>query len=647
MKFVPKLFKLFFSCVLTVGLCVCQNNFAQQMINPPQELSIEGVPSLPQILGDDFKSSSRRKSSTFIGWTKDKGILGYSNYYEPFFLTSPLNKRVDIELALQEPDKLALQPSTENNFLYTEDNNGDENAQIFRYDLQTRLSSQLTSLPEIEFVNSYIWSVDGSLIYFVNQKKKANTAEIYEINPLTKEKRRLIILKSDTHFLVDVSSEYLLFSQYISNGHTIYFTLNLKTLQITELTKESAYYKEAKFTNDSRGIWWLSDAASNFFNLYYYDLGQKKITKVNKPEINITDFAFSPSEKLLALKVNDSGADSIHIYEVSENQISRELNQPKIEPGVIEKLEWRDDRELAFGFESLKTPSEIRSYNVTNSVIQTWAQGEVTKNIVDQIQDTRLIKWKSFDNREISGFLIAPKQKDLNKKFPIIIDIHGGPKDQYQPYFNSYRIYSVARLQSAIIFPNIRGSSGFGKEFENLDNKEKREDALKDLQALLDWIKTQPDLDANRVIVKGTSYGAFMALALGIKEQNRLKGVIAEVPPVSIKNYINKSVKSLQDIYAFEYGLTTDEELMAKTESLSLLNKPNLDKWKLPVLLTAGQNDVRVPLEDIEKLKNELKARGVPIWYLKAANEGHFWSEYDNNVYLELSKIAFFTKYTN
>lgn len=640
---------IFCQYLLLTFLIFCQTSFAQQeIITPPQTLTVEGVPALPKLFENEFKKSIDWKTSNFLGWQSTNGyVVGYSEYYKPFFIKSPMGERQDFNVFLPEPTGLALQPVIGKSFLYSKDNDGDENTQIFKYDLETKQSTQLTQFPEIEFVNSYLWSGKGDSIYFLNQKKKENLAEIYSLDPQTKEKKKLASLNGDTHFLVGVNSDYLLFSHYLANNHTVYYLLDLKNLQTIQLTKDDAYFTEGQFSRNKQGIWWLSDAGGNFSNLYYYDLAKRTVKKINKSELNISDFAFSPDENLLALKVNESGADIIHIFEVNGNEITREVAQPKLEPGVIEKLSWRNNEELGFGYESVKVPSEIRSYNVKTGALQVWGKGEVNKEIADQLQDTRLIKWKSFDNREISGFLLAPKQSGSGKKLPVLIDIHGGPKSQYQPYFNSYRIYPVAKLQTAIIFPNIRGSSGFGKEFENLDNKEKRIDALKDLQALLDWIKTQPELDANRVIVKGTSYGGFMALALGLKEQNRLKGVIAEVPPVSIKNYIDKSVKSLQDIYAFEYGQTSDEKLMEQTESFSLLAKNNLDNWKIPVLLTAGQNDVRVPLEDIEKLKDLLKSKNIPVWYLKAKNEGHFWSDYQNNIYLELSKIAFFIKYGN
>lgn len=637
--------KVFILVMICSSFAYAQTPVSDKIAAVPETLIVEGIPKLPKAVEDDFRASTQWQSSNFIGWRRDGSLIGYSLYYQPFFMQSPLGEKQVIETVFPDPSVLALQPVNEKSFLYVKDFNGDEFTQLYRFDIDTKQSVQLTTSPEIEFVNSFLWSPEGNSVYFLNQKKKEDAAEIYVENPETKQLKRLATLEGDAHYIVDVDSNYLVFAHYLSNNHIDYYLLDLKTSKITRLTNEDAYFQGAKFSSVNNGLWWLSNNKSDFLNLCFYDLKTKKVIKVNNSELNITDFAFSPNEKFLALKINESGSDALRIFEMRGTQINREIAKPELSLGVIEKMAWRDDDELGFSFQSVAIPPTIKTYNVKTGGGEVWGKDEIKTLIADKLQEPKLIKWKSFDDKEITGFILAAKQKEPSQKLPVLIDLHGGPKEQFQPYFNPYGDYYAAKLQIAIIYPNVRGSSGFGKNFENLDNKEKREDAVKDLQALIDWIAAQPDLDASRIIIKGTSYGGFLALALGLKEQNRIKGVIAEVPPVSIKNYINKSVKSLQEIYAFEYGQTSDETLMAKTESLSLLNNNNLDNWKIPVLLTAGQNDVRVPVEDIDKLKDEMKSKGIPVWYLKATNEGHSWSDYKNSTYLELSKIVFIVKF--
>lgn len=610
----------------------------------PAGITTSGVPDLPKAIQDDLLSVSHRTSSNLLAWTTKGDLFGYSQFYEPFFKTSPDAAASSIEIDLDDPNMVGLQPVAEKMFLFTKGNNGDESPQLYKYDLATKKIEELTKKPEIEMVNSYVFSDAGETVYFINQKKKDAKSEIYTLNLADNKLTRLAVLDGDNQFLEDARGDNLLFSNYLANNHTIYNLLNLKSLKITPLTNSEARYQRGKISRIADGVFWLSDENSGFKNLYFYDLKTKKATKLNKAELNIADYALSPDEKHLALKINSDGADTIKIFET--NVSSKEVPVPHLPLGMISGLQWRNNDELGFAFESVKTPSEIKTINIKTNALTDWTRSEFSNQIAEKVLEPQIIKWKSFDNREISGFIIKPKPSSdtASRKLPVLIDIHGGPNDQYQPFFSAYKAYDVARLQMAIILPNIRGSSGFGKEFENLDNREKREDAVKDLQALLDWIDAQPDLDASKVIVKGTSYGGFMAMTLGIKEKSRVKGVIAEVPPVSIKNYIENSPKSLQDVFAWEYGKTSDADLMKQTEKLSLLDAENLSNWNLPLLLTAGQNDIRVPVADIEKLKTSLSSKGN-VWFLKAANEGHFWGSKENIVYLELAKMSFIARF--
>jgi dipeptidyl aminopeptidase/acylaminoacyl peptidase len=610
----------------------------------PAGITTVGVPDLPKPLETDLRSVSHRTSANLLTWTAKGDLFGYSQYYEPFFKAAPDGNASSIEIDLDDPNMVGLQPVAEKMFLFTKDSNGDESPQLYKYDLASKKIEQLTKKPDIEMVNSYVFSDEGDIVYFVNQKKKDVKAEIYALSLADNNLIRLAVLDGDNQFLEDAHGDNLLFSNYLASNHTTYNLLNLKSLKTTVLTNSEALHQRGKISRAANGVFWLSDENSSFKNLNFYDLNTKKTTKINKAELNIADYSLSPDEKHLALKVNSDGADFIKVFEISAN--SKELPVPQLPLGMISNLQWRNNDELGFAFESVKTPSEIKTVNIKTNALTAWTKGEFSNQIAEKVLDPQIVRWKSFDNREISGFIIKPKpfSDAASRKLPVLIDIHGGPKDQYQPFFSAYKSYDVARLQMAIILPNIRGSSGFGKEFENLDNQEKRGDAVRDLQALLDWIAQQPDLDASKVVVKGTSYGGFMAMALAIKEKSRIKGVIAEVPPVSIKNYVDNSPKNLQDIFAWEYGKTSNADLMQQTEKLSLLDPENLSNWTLPLLLTAGQNDIRVPVADIEKLNSSLSGKGN-VWLLKAANEGHFWGKKDNIVFLELAKLSFIARF--
>lgn len=621
-----------------------QNLLAQNMATPPNGLIIEGIPNFSETLVQDFSKVTDRTLAGLVNWKKDGSLIGYTEYYSPFFLSAD-GKRKDFQVYPPSRLNLALQPDLEQSFLFTKDKNGSETAQLYQFETNSGETVQLTNLPDVQNVTSYLWSKKGDLIYFINGTKEKNEAEIYVLNPNTKEKKLLTKIKEYARYLLDTDGENLLFYHYISNSQTNLFLLNLKTLEVSQISNETAVYRGAKFSKSSNGIWWLSNQGSEFASLYFFDLNDKSIKKINSQEMNISAFAFSLNEKNLALKINDSGLDSLRIFEMDGTKITKELEKPSIPVGLIERISWRNNEELGFSFESNKNPIQTRTYNISTKTQQILAKGEGNQQIIDNLEDTQQIRWKSFDNREITGFLIKPQTNNQHAKLPVIIDIHGGPASIYQPIYSGFKSYPTVNIPIVTIFPNIRGSSGFGKEFQNLDDKEKREDAIKDIEALLDWIETQPQLDSKKVVVKGASYGSFVALAVGLRQPKRVKAVIAESPVISIKNTINYTPKSIQDMQFSEYGSANDEVLMDKLEKLSPLNKENLPNWKLPLFLAIGENDVRVPVQDVILLKDQLKAMEIPVWLIKAPKEGHIWSNYENKIFLNVAEIVFIKKY--
>ncbi len=239
-------------------------------------------------------------------------------------------------------------------------------------------------------------------------------------------------------------------------------------------------------------------------------------------------------------------------------------------------------------------------------------------SLENKVASPEIIKWKSFDQKEISGYIVRPKAGA--KKSPVLIDIHGGPQILDKPFFNSQDIRLSSNLNIAIIRTNIRGSSGFGKEFLDADNKEKRGDPVKDIRSLLDWIEKQPELDSDRIIVRGESYGGFIALSAALQEPHRIKAVLAEYPMVSVRGYLSQSW--IDEFAINEYGDPKDESLMKKLDDLSPLN--NVSRWNgTPLFLTRGKRDERVPERDVVGLKSQLQDQGTEVWFIYDNEAGH------------------------
>jgi dipeptidyl aminopeptidase/acylaminoacyl peptidase len=316
----------------------------------------------------------------------------------------------------------------------------------------------------------------------------------------------------------------------------------------------------------------------------------------------------------------------------------KERTAPDLPIGIISDLKWRNNStDLGLNFKSPRTPNDVYSVNIETGKVDLWAKSVTNGVDTNQFSMPDVIHWTTFDKRTISGFLYRPPAKFRGKR-PVIIDIHGGPEEQYRPGFGYEDNYFVNELGVAKIFPNVRGSSGYGKTFLTLDNGMQREDAVKDIGALLDWIKTQPDLDADRVLVEGASYGGYVALSTACSYSDRIRATISDSGITNLATFIERTEGWRRDIQRAEFGDERDSNMRAFMERIAPLN--NAQKIKKPLLIIHGQNDPRVPVGDVTKLVAATKER-VPVWYILGKDEGHGFAQQSNRDYRTYATILF------
>ena len=227
----------------------------------------------------------------------------------------------------------------------------------------------------------------------------------------------------------------------------------------------------------------------------------------------------------------------------------------------------------------------------------------------------------------ISGFLYRPPAKFKGKR-PIIVNIHGGPEGQSRPGFLGRNNYYLNELGVALLYPNVRGSTGYGKTFLQLDNGFKREDSVSDIGALLDWIATQPDLDKDRVMVSGGSYGGYMSLAVATKYSDKIRAAIDIVGISNFVTFLEKTEGYRRDLRRVEYGDERDPKMREFLLKISPVN--NAQNIKKPLFVVHGQNDPRVPLNEAQQIVATVQKNNVPVWYLMAKDEGHGFSKKKN-----------------
>ncbi|MDP3381991.1 MAG: alpha/beta fold hydrolase, partial [Phenylobacterium sp.] len=286
---------------------------------------------------------------------------------------------------------------------------------------------------------------------------------------------------------------------------------------------------------------------------------------------------------------------------------------------------------------------DVWSWDVGGADLTRWTESELGGLDPAKLVEPALFRYPSFDGRSIPAFIYRPQ--GVSGKLPVVIQIHGGPEGQEQPSFNPRRQSWVNELGAAVIIPNVRGSTGYGKTYLSLDNAEKREDSVKDIGALLDWVAQQPDLDASRVAVVGQSYGGYMALAVAAHYNDRLVGVIDLYGISDFITFLENTEGYRRDLRRAEYGDERDPAMRAVFEKIAPINMS--DRMKKPMMIYQGANDPRVPASESEQMVARLRAQGTEVWYILARDEGHGVHKKSNQEAVRATEVQFLKSVLN
>jgi dipeptidyl aminopeptidase/acylaminoacyl peptidase len=323
----------------------------------------------------------------------------------------------------------------------------------------------------------------------------------------------------------------------------------------------------------------------------------------------------------------------------------------RIPVGLITNLNFSpDNKQLAFNLSTAQTPSDVYVLELGHRAessrgLQRWTFSEVGGLDTSTFAEPRLVHYPTFDQRlqkqrTVPAFVYKPPGRGPH---PVIIHVHGGPESQYRPAFSKKTQMWMAELGVAVIAPNIRGSTGYDSEYLSLDNGTLREDAIRDIGALLDWIALQKDLDQNRVAIYGSSYGGYVVLASAVHYSDRLRAGVDVVGISNFVTFLENTEEYRRDFRRLEYGDERDPETRAFLESISPLN--HADRIDIPLLVVQGRNDPRVPANQSEQIVRAMRERGRPVWYIEALNEGHGYDRKENRDIYEQATILFLQKY--
>ncbi len=604
-------------------------------ILPNENLVTDGIPSISPELVARVERYTQFRSASLASWHPKRREMLISTRFgdvaQVHQVKFPLGARKQLTFFPERVSGANFQPTQGDYFIFSKDIGGNEFGQNYRYDLNT---GDITLLTDGKSKNSGgIWTRQGDRLAYTSTRRTGSDTDFYVVDPRNPGSDRLVSQVRGGGWGVldwDAAGKSFLAIEYLSVNESYVWRVDAatgaKTL-VTPKTGTKVSYQGAVFSPDGQGMYVVSDKTGEFAQLTYVDFKTMAMRVVTGSiPWDVEEFELSKDGKYLAFVTNEDGAGVLHVLDVATNQ---PVKLPKLPVGLVLGITWHPNGEdLGFTLTSARRAADVYSVNVKTGAIDRWTESETGGLNTEGFSDAELVRWKSFDGKVISGFLYRPPAHKFPGKRPVMIDIHGGPEGQSRPYFLGRLNYYLNELGVAVIFPNVRGSVGYGKSFSQLDNGFLREDSVKDIGALLDWIKVEPRLNADRLLVTGGSYGGYMSLAVATHYSDRIRGAIDIVGISNFVTFLERTEGYRRDLRRVEYGDERDGKMRSFLQKISPLT--NAGKIKTPLFVIHGQNDPRVPLNEAEQIVKVVKSNGVPVWYLMAKDEGHGFSKKKN-----------------
>jgi len=621
----------------------------EAVIAPADNLIVDGVPKIPASLAETAGRYGSYRSASLADWhpTKREMLIAtrFAETPQLHLVKMPSGARQQLTFFADSVGGGRFHPNGGDYILFAKDIGGGEWYQLYRYDVGTGDVTLLTDGKSRNLAGP--WSSSGDQIAYMSTRRTGKDTDLWVMNPSDSKSDHLLTqLVGGGWQPLDWSPDdkKILLEEELSINESYLWLVDTTTGEKTELTPRNAIekvsYGEGRFGKDGKGIYVTTDKDSEFHRLAYLDLATKQPQFLTTSiSWDVESFDLTHDGKKIAFLTNEEGVSVLHVMNADTK---KEISLPKLPTGVVGSLHWhKNDHELGFSLNNARGPGDVYSVDVTTGKVERWTTSETAVK-TDGFPEAELVHWKTFDGKMISGFLYKPPAKFSGKR-PVLVVIHGGPEGQSQPTFLGRSNYYLNELGIALIFPNVRGSTGYGKTFTLLDNGLKRDDTYKDINALFDWIGTQPGLDSDRVAVTGGSYGGHMTLAVATFYSDRIRCSVDIVGPSNLVTLLEHTEAYRRDLRRVEYGDERDPKMRAYLEKIAPMN--NAEKIKKPMFVIAGKNDPRVPVSESEQIFNALKKQGTPAWYVMAKDEGHGFRKKPNQDFQFYATVEFLQEY--
>ena len=636
---------------LAIFLLFGLNGFAQtEEVVPNENLAVEGVPKIPASLAETIDRYGNYREANFASWhpTRREMLIStrFADVTQIHQVKMPGGARSQLTFYADPVSGARYEPAQGNYFIFSKDVGGGEFYQLYRYDLD---SGDITLLTDGKSRNvGTAWFDGGGKLAYGSTRRTGKDVDLYAMNPADPKSDRLVAKLEGGGWQPlawSPDGRKILLNEEVSANESYLWVVDSDTGDKVLLTpkggSEKISYAGGHFSKDGKGVYTTTDKDSEFHRLAYIDLASKEHTYLTSAiPWDVDEFDLSDDGRKIGFVADEDGFGVLHIYDIAKKTEHSVANLPK---GIVSNVRWRKhSQELAFDLDSARSPSDVYSLDTAIDKLERWTFSETGGLNTTTFAAPELIHWKSWDDRMISGFLYRPPAKFTGPR-PVMILIHGGPEGQSRPDFRGTSNYYLNEMGIALIYPNVRGSTGYGKKFLALDNGLLREGSYKDVNSLFDWIGKQPGLDAKRVLVTGGSYGGFMTLAIATSYNDRICCSVDIVGPSNLVTFLEHTSGYRQDLRRVEYGDERDPKARAYLESIAPANKAqNITK---PLFVIAGKNDPRVPASESEQMVAIVRKNNTPVWYLLGKNEGHGFRKKKNRDFQFYATVMFVKEY--
>lgn len=611
-------------------------------VAPPAAMVIEQAPPVPVALAAETRPYVEARSVAFNGWSPTTGkalvTTRFANVAQLHEVAMPLGDRRQITFEADRITGASYARRRGDVLVVQKDIGGSEFWQLY-----TLRNGRLTLLTDGKSRNQLnAWSDDGKWFAYTSTRRTGSDNDIYIMDPRDPKSDRLVAKVSGGGWgvaAVAPGGAWALVEEGRSVTDTKLWRMDTKTGAMRPIGDHAAKIAigGAAFAPDGT-LWIVSDEGSDFQRLGTLDPASGRFTPLaGQPNWDVEGFDITEDGRTIAFVVNEAGIGRLKLLDTATRKVRV---VPDVPAGVIGGLAFSKTDVLGFTLSAATAPSDLYALAPETLALTRWTQSETggldpAKNVAPA-----LVTVKSFDGTLVSGFLYRPDPARFPGKRPLIVDIHGGPEGEARPGFRGSANYLLNELGIALFYPNVRGSTGFGKAFVTLDDGPfKREDSLKDIGAFLDTFSADPRIDPKRVAVQGGSYGGYMCYAAAIRYGTRLRAANCAVAISNFISFLANTQGYRRDLRRVEYGDERVPEQRAKLVEISPLTRAS--ELRIPLMVATGGNDPRVPPSEAAQMIAAVRRNGVPAWHVLARDEGHGFAKRENADYLFWTSMMF------